>query len=74
MSVWTTIGTGLAALLPAVLKKKLFVLWYRSRDEKWREKSGPMSHRQCRKAKAQLLALGTYEADRFVILRKGVAP
>jgi len=67
------VGAALA-VIPNLFKKKPFVLWYRGRDEKWYQKGGPFSHRQCVKTMSALVDLGSYEADRFVILRKGVTP
>jgi hypothetical protein len=73
MSVWTAVG-GLLTLLPAMLKKKRFVLHYQGLDAVWRKKSNPMSKRQCRKTRSALVALGPYLFARFAILREGVDP
>ena len=72
-AVLTIIGS-LITIIPSLFKKKLYCLWYQGRDGKWILKGGPMSHRQCVKTMNELVELGTYLSDRFVILRKGVSP
>ncbi len=72
MAVWTVIAGALAAI-PALLKKKRFVLWYEGMDAIWRKKSTPISYRQCRKTRTALVALGKYQIERFAILRDGTS-
>jgi len=70
--IWTAIG-GLLAALPALIpKKKPFVLWYWY-GSLWVKQGGPFSYRQCRKTRAQLIAMGM-KPSLFVILRNGVTP
>jgi len=57
-----------------ILKKKKFVLWYQGLDAKWVKKSGPMSFRQCRKMRTELVRIGPYLHARFSILREGGTP
>lgn len=73
-SIVTDIAAIIAVIIPAILKKKPFCLWYQGIDEKWILKGGPFSHRQCVKTREALISLGTYIPDRFLILRKGVSP
>lgn len=74
MSVIPVIGPAIE-LVNKLIRKKPFVLWYHDlRTEKWVMKSDPMSKRQCRKTRTDLVSTGGYLADRFAILRKGVTP
>lgn len=64
--------SSLAGLL--VGKKKKFILWYRGLDEKWTEKTKPLSYRQCRKTRTTLVKTGPYLFARFAIFREGTKP
>lgn len=66
---------AIIGIVPALFKKKPFCLWYfRKETKKWEMKAGPFSRRQCEKTREALLSLGSYDAECFVILRKGVSP
>ena len=67
-----TIIAGVLGILPSILKKKTFCIWYWE-PPKWQLKGGPFSARQCRKTRAELVRLGMDPA-RFTILRQGVTP
>jgi hypothetical protein len=73
-SIVTDIAAIIAALLPAFLKKKQFILWYHQQDMKWVKKAGPLSHRQCKKTQAVLVNDFHYADNAFSILRAGVTP
>lgn len=68
----TAIVTGILGLIPGLIRKKQFCLWFWN-SVKWEMKGGPFSSRQCRKTKSALVSIGM-DAARFVILRKGVTP
>lgn len=71
-SAFTTIVAGIVSLLPSLLSRKPYCMWYWE-PPKWQLRGGPFSARQCRKQIAELVRLGMDPA-RFTILRKGVEP
>lgn len=65
---------GLLEVAAKLMKKKQpFVLYYWGIDRKWSKKSLPISARQCKKARNELMRLGM-EKRRFTILHEGTEP
>jgi hypothetical protein len=67
------IGPVLELVAKLIKKKQPFVLWYWGIDKKWAKKSQPISARQCKKARNELVRLGM-EPRRFTILHEGTEP
>jgi hypothetical protein len=67
------IGPLLEVAAKLLKKKQPFVLWYWGSDLKWAKKSLPISARQCKKARNELVRLGM-DKRRFTILHDGTEP